>query len=301
VSDTLSPRTIITGQTVDFNRHCKYEFGQYVQTHEEHNNSMVPRTTGALAMRPTGNAQGNYYFFSLSMGCILNRSHATKLLMPDDVIDRVHVLAQRQRATAGLLFSDRNRHPDADDEDSDDDDSEYQPDDAADPPDDDNDNDNNPNYNNGDDDSSEDSSYYPPDDEYDSDDDDEAGIPGVNHDDDDHDDDDDADDDDDDDDGRTPGVNTDDYGAEGEYDAAAEVAAEAADDAEDIDDEADDVGDDRGDLDYRTIDEDGDADVEPPVVSTGVGTWDNDIGNTGVELHQNEIDEEMDVKYGPRN
>jgi hypothetical protein len=34
VSDTLSPRTIITGQTIDFNRHCKYEFGQYVQTHE---------------------------------------------------------------------------------------------------------------------------------------------------------------------------------------------------------------------------------------------------------------------------
>jgi hypothetical protein len=28
VSDTLSPRTIVTGQTVDYNRHCKYEFGQ---------------------------------------------------------------------------------------------------------------------------------------------------------------------------------------------------------------------------------------------------------------------------------
>ena len=36
VSDSLSsPRTIITGQTVDFNRHCKYEFGQYIQTHEQ--------------------------------------------------------------------------------------------------------------------------------------------------------------------------------------------------------------------------------------------------------------------------
>jgi hypothetical protein len=67
VSADMSPRTIITGQTVDFTRRCKYEFGEYVQTHEQHDNSMAPRTIGALAMQPTGNAQGNYYFFSLMM------------------------------------------------------------------------------------------------------------------------------------------------------------------------------------------------------------------------------------------
>jgi hypothetical protein len=53
---------------VDFNQHYKYEFGEYVQTHEQHDNSMVPRTIGALAMCSTENAQGNYYFFSLSTG-----------------------------------------------------------------------------------------------------------------------------------------------------------------------------------------------------------------------------------------
>jgi hypothetical protein len=42
VSDTLSPWTIVTGQTVNYNRHCKYEFGQYVQSHEQHDNSMAP-------------------------------------------------------------------------------------------------------------------------------------------------------------------------------------------------------------------------------------------------------------------
>jgi hypothetical protein len=112
VSDTLSPRTIITGQTVDFNRHCKYEFGQYVQAHEQHDNSMTPGTIGALAMRPTGNAQGNLYFFSLSTGHIINRAHATKLPMPDDVIDRVHTLARRQKANPGLVFLDQNQMPD---------------------------------------------------------------------------------------------------------------------------------------------------------------------------------------------
>ena len=34
VSDTMSPCTIITGQHVDYNKHCKYVFGQYVQVHD---------------------------------------------------------------------------------------------------------------------------------------------------------------------------------------------------------------------------------------------------------------------------
>ena len=42
VSDTMSPRTIITGRHVDYNKHCKYEFGQYVQVHDQHDNTMLP-------------------------------------------------------------------------------------------------------------------------------------------------------------------------------------------------------------------------------------------------------------------
>jgi hypothetical protein len=33
--------------------------------HEEHDYSMLPQTTGAIALRPSGNIQGGYYFFSL--------------------------------------------------------------------------------------------------------------------------------------------------------------------------------------------------------------------------------------------
>ena len=89
----LSPRTIVTGQKLDFKRHCRFQFGQYVQTHKEHNNSMSPRTVGALALRPTGNAQGSFYFMSLSTGRVLNRLQGTALPMPDDVIDRVRRMA----------------------------------------------------------------------------------------------------------------------------------------------------------------------------------------------------------------
>ena len=111
LASELSPRTIVTGQKLDFKRHCRFQFGQYVQTHEEHNNSMSPRTVGALGLRPTGNAQGSYYFMSLSTGRVLNRLRGTALPMPDNVIDRVHRMARQQKADPGLLFGDRNMTP----------------------------------------------------------------------------------------------------------------------------------------------------------------------------------------------
>ena len=64
----LSPQTIVTGQKLDYNRHCRYQLGEYVQTHEQHDNSMNPRTVGALALCPMGNAQGSFYFMTISTG-----------------------------------------------------------------------------------------------------------------------------------------------------------------------------------------------------------------------------------------
>jgi hypothetical protein len=64
VSDTMSPREIVAGLQIDFHKHCELEFGEYVQTHEEHDNTMATRTTGAIALRPTGNAQGATIFLA---------------------------------------------------------------------------------------------------------------------------------------------------------------------------------------------------------------------------------------------
>lgn len=50
VSQEYGPRAIITGNDLDWQRHCQVEFGAYVQVHEEHDNSLAPRTTGALAL-----------------------------------------------------------------------------------------------------------------------------------------------------------------------------------------------------------------------------------------------------------
>jgi hypothetical protein len=79
-----------------------------------------------LALRPTGNDQGNFHFFSLSTGRLLNRVHATSLPMPDDVIDPVNTIGRRQKANSGLFFTNRS-HDGADAEDDDADDDRYLP------------------------------------------------------------------------------------------------------------------------------------------------------------------------------
>eukprot|EP00957_Ditylum_brightwellii_P195658 14907837-Ditylum_brightwellii.AAC.1 len=82
----MSPRTIMTGATVDFNKYCCLEYGTFVHTHKSRTNDMAPRTVGAIALRLTGNVQGGYSFFSLSSGRRIDRKKWTVLPMPDDTI-----------------------------------------------------------------------------------------------------------------------------------------------------------------------------------------------------------------------
>ena len=143
ISKTLSPRALLTGQSWSYTTHCKLEFGDYVQTHEEHDNSMAAWIIGAIAVRPTGSAQGGYFFFSLTSGRVLNRWRWTSLPMPNEVIDRVHRMAHQEHGNNGLNFEDRNHNPLVDPDDDGDDDSTYHPkdDDNSDDDDDNNDED----------------------------------------------------------------------------------------------------------------------------------------------------------------
>ena len=46
VSKTQSPSKMVLNHKLNYNAHCKVEFGEYIQTHEEHNNDMTLRTLG---------------------------------------------------------------------------------------------------------------------------------------------------------------------------------------------------------------------------------------------------------------
>ncbi|KAI2492173.1 hypothetical protein MHU86_22369 [Fragilaria crotonensis] len=68
---------------------------------------MLPRTTGAIALRPTGNAPGGHYFYSLTTGKRINRNQRTVLPMPADVIQRIDRLCRRPLDLPTLEFADR--------------------------------------------------------------------------------------------------------------------------------------------------------------------------------------------------
>ena len=107
IHDILSPRAIMTGQKIQYDKHCKVEFGTYMQVHEKHNNSMESRTSGAIALRPSRNEQGGHYFLSLHTGKRVLRNHWTVLHMPNDVVDAVHRLAVTSKQTGGITFTNK--------------------------------------------------------------------------------------------------------------------------------------------------------------------------------------------------
>ena len=76
VSEILSPRTIITGMTLDAKKHCQLPFGTYVQAHVSAHPTNTPaeRTVGAICLGPKGNLSGTYKFMSLRTGKIITRS-----------------------------------------------------------------------------------------------------------------------------------------------------------------------------------------------------------------------------------
>jgi hypothetical protein len=134
----INPIELITGVKIDSNKHIQAEFGEYVQVHEEHDNTMHTRTTGAIATKPTGNAHGGHCLYSLATVQMLDHRRWTPLPMPSDVIERISILTKESQA--GMTFTNmRNElYDDNEDDDSDSDsdadsdtDSEYNSDDAS--------------------------------------------------------------------------------------------------------------------------------------------------------------------------
>ena len=94
ISKTLSPRAILTGESLDYKKHLSLQFGQYCQVHQENapTNSQKARTKGAICMGPSGNRQGGYKFMSIWLTKKITGRVWDVIPMPDIVIDRVNEL-----------------------------------------------------------------------------------------------------------------------------------------------------------------------------------------------------------------
>ena len=110
LSKTYSPRNIMTGKPLDYEKHCRLPFGAYAQTHEDKHitNGMITRTEGGICLGPTGNLEGNYSFLSLRTGRMVTRGHFYKVPTPGVVTRRVLAMAIAEGQHDGLIFEDHH-------------------------------------------------------------------------------------------------------------------------------------------------------------------------------------------------
>ena len=103
------PREKVYNIRTDVERETKHEFGEYVQLIEGKGDS--ERSRGAVALLPTGNSDGSWYYYVLSNGGIASRRRASTLPMPAEVITRLNQLANNDRgAVADNIRRNRNRN-----------------------------------------------------------------------------------------------------------------------------------------------------------------------------------------------
>jgi len=97
--DNLSPNEKLYGRSIDAKSDLKHAFGDYVQVAEgETDNSMTERTRGAIALMPTGNEDGSWWYFILKTGKPVRRTNATALPMPDEIIEVLNNLAKDSKS-----------------------------------------------------------------------------------------------------------------------------------------------------------------------------------------------------------
>ena len=96
ISDDQSPATLVTGAPrPDYQHISKLNFGDYVSAHttRQRTNDNNPRSVEAIALYPTGNAQGSWVFMSLLTGHRIYRYQWDVVTMTNTIINQVEALA----------------------------------------------------------------------------------------------------------------------------------------------------------------------------------------------------------------
>ncbi len=75
ISEYYSPRTILGGTPLDYNKHCTIPFGAYVQANHESDttNDNTARTIDCIYLRPAQNVQGGHELMDLNSGRVITR------------------------------------------------------------------------------------------------------------------------------------------------------------------------------------------------------------------------------------
>lgn len=96
VSSYYSPREILHGIKLDYQKHCTIPLFAYVQAHDEPEprNSQHARTIDCIYLRPLANAQGGHELLNLVSGRVITRRKVTVIPMTRRIIELVEDMAQ---------------------------------------------------------------------------------------------------------------------------------------------------------------------------------------------------------------
>ena len=147
ISQYYSPAVIMNRRPLDYNKHCKHSFGEYVQAGQQNDptNTPIERTIDAIYMRPNDNQQGGHRVMNLNTGKIITRNKVITIPLTKIVQNKVEQMAKDQGITqikftnkrgiqlpnldwiAGVDYDDYNNNNDQDQEHDQEQDQDYIP------------------------------------------------------------------------------------------------------------------------------------------------------------------------------
>ena len=107
ISRYYSPRMILHQENLNYNKHCVYSFGTYVQAHDEPGqlNTNRPRTLDCIYLRYNANQQGGHELLHLQTNRVIIRRNVTPIPITPTIIRQVHRLAELEGMPQGLALS----------------------------------------------------------------------------------------------------------------------------------------------------------------------------------------------------
>jgi len=107
VSKYYIPRMILHKQNINFDKHCKYVFGEYVKAHDKptHSNTNEARSLDCIYLRPVSSSQGGHELWYLTTNSVLIHRCITSIPITQGVINMVHMLAEPDKVPTGLKLA----------------------------------------------------------------------------------------------------------------------------------------------------------------------------------------------------
>ena len=84
----LSPRNLVTGRGVDYNKYCRADLGAYIQASTDKlvTNDNTPQTHGCIALVSSGSRQGSLKCFDLETGKLFVQRIEKQIPWPDRML-----------------------------------------------------------------------------------------------------------------------------------------------------------------------------------------------------------------------